>query len=1465
MNITFKNLINDIKCGKLASPVFTEADLANVKACLPEPVAPISKDFKIPMPEADGNCINQGVEEVKAILINQMAKQATTIEIAVVKGKVEEALDHYNIISKYYKERIDFFNSTITALEPLTSEYLYWTDEYNRTLAIENGIWSNYINTNTDYEIYYYALTTIHDLSDSIFKTFTTYDSRKILEYLVVDDSETEENESEVAYGILINGGVYQRYYEARKNRILAEENQSVAKQGATNALSNKISSLSPLDNAPTTSLTLSSLCNKISGQLIPNFNDTADVVSGIVIPARSVTFGVRSIDLDITRITVPQINQDGTSDSIDKDIAIRTNPYLTNTPFANTIATFCSSIPLDSVNSNPLSNYDYVPGALYNQVSNGYPGLYRKFANPIRYFYTLAERGLSVDPNKTDPMFKGIENAPVSITEGDTQFYIKSQAAYEKFYETLTATLKIKKKAELETVFPNQIKPAVDELKVIAKREVADFFRGLANAQLKLARPTSYKAQTSSIYSTGSFTYNPVDLVLPEKLAYYNKAYSELLAKIAECNIEIELLEVKIKENSMDPDVLAQKISNVACFKGPAATVIPTKDCEAEVMKKLGSDPLFIRTLSGNDASLPDMTNNCYWREFTNALNKVSLLPIPDKTAPTFRYYPINTLIPAPPAGIALIPIPQKWRTLFTLSTPVGTLVTFLTMPIAIIGLPLPSIYMLYFAPDGNKYMLLAPNIPLVYMTPTSIKYGFEIDQTEASENPLGLDPANPFKGQLIKGSLVSPLAISGNASKAIRLTALAATLALGKNPNITTRDGTPIGEVDPITYIASYAGDLEKMMNFLDLDLSNDFNKQIADFKRSMNIQFNKLGEIQLTAVAKLKDKTRKDRDSQVKGAEGESNLKKKRETKKAARSLDPITLSSKISGVLDDFNEYIDKINLGTISFPDSPTKLNPKLPSAISGLQPTIEKAAKGLIDFDLESTDLIAKIKRMAAQVNPAKLLSKKTFNLNKDEDVSEFKDAIKEYANKALDYLQGNANPAEEDIDPNLSEAEKGKIKEAAKLRKDRLKQALTFTTLSVAAPNLKLFDPAAPCCAAAQPPPEVVSPQILAAIGVFNALLDALLSGLTIDVLKSLLGEALEEIGISVLTTLFNSLLGLLPPIILPAKADIVSISQAVILPILSALSVPQSPNPTGVPFPIQIVIPLDIVIKPLLKLAIAYLLELILRMLSDAGDMLTANQGPNEDSLKQILKQIPCGNSEFATVSTTKSSNYVSIKLPNGFNIKLPKIPLLPLDIVSYFALLTATDLVELIKGLLNTAIDGILEPLKTIVGPILSLTKSLKDLSFTIIDSANPYILPIKLALMLIQLEIPNSSKLKLANLEAINLLKAAYIPVITFAEPVVKEVAYLVSLLACGFGGTPGVQVARIASSPFFNQDDIPPWERLTYKNPLFIIFLDELAWRGSINSTGTLLFKTKMPSIYPPFVPTILIDPGMHTS
>jgi hypothetical protein len=334
------------------------------------------------------------------------------------------------------------------------------------------------------------------------------------------------------------------------------------------------------------------------------------------------------------------------------------------------------------------------------------------------------------------------------------------------------------------------------------------------------------------------------------------------------------------------------------------------------------------------------------------------------------------------------------------------------------------------------------------------------------------------------------------------------------------------------------------------------------------------------------------------------------------------------------------------------------------------------------------------------------------------------------------------------------------------------------------------------------------------------------------------------------------------LPDIALPSKPDLVSIIQAIFVPIVTSMTIPQSVNPLGILFPVPIVIPLDAIIKPLLKVSVAYLLELILRMLSDDNGILQSSQGTGSPSYEQIIKQLPCGKSEYATVMTSAASNSVSVTLPNGFNLSLPKIPVIPLDLIGYFALLTSTDLVDLIRNLIMAALDGILDPLRKVIDPILAIAQSLKGLSFTVLDSANPYVLPIKLAMMAIQLQIPNSVSLKLSNLDAIDAIRAAYFPVVEATEPVLKEVAYLASILSCALAGSAGVRIARLAANPFLNQDDLPPWERLTHKNPLFAIFLDEIAWRSSLTSTGTLLFQTKTPGLYPTaWSPTIFTDPG----
>jgi dGTP triphosphohydrolase len=69
---------------------------------------------------------------------------------------------------------------------------------------------------------------------------------------------------------------------------------------------------------------------------------------------------------------------------------------------------------------------------------------------------------------------------------------------------------------------------------------------------------------------------------------------------------------------------------------------------------KKLGSDPVGGKPSEGE---CPNYTKNCYWEEYTKLLQIVSLMPIPDTEQlykRLFRYYPVALQIPVPaPPGV--------------------------------------------------------------------------------------------------------------------------------------------------------------------------------------------------------------------------------------------------------------------------------------------------------------------------------------------------------------------------------------------------------------------------------------------------------------------------------------------------------------------------------------------------------------------------------------------------------------------------------------------------------------------------------------------------------------------------------------------------------------------------------------------------------------------------------------------
>jgi len=91
----------------------------------------------------------------------------------------------------------------------------------------------------------------------------------------------------------------------------------------------------------------------------------------------------------------------------------------------------------------------------------------------------------------------------------------------------------------------------------------------------------------------------------------------------------------------------------------------------------------------------------------------------------------------------------------------------------------------------------------------------------------------------------------------------------------------------------------------------------------------------------------------------------------------------------------------------------------------------------------------------------------------------------------------------------------------------------------------------------------------------------------------------------------------------------------------------------------------------------------------------------------------------------------------------------------------------------------------------------------------------------------------------------------------AEPFTAPIAWIGVLVICAITAPPAAYAPVLAARafhPILNSDDLPPWERLTHKNPLFAIFLDELAWKLSMNSTGSLLFNSKSPGFVPLVMP-----------
>ena len=1391
-------------------------------------------------------------------------------------------------------------------------------------------------------------------IASSTLNLFNTVDStNKNFTLLNIDIAANDPDYSDLKYYIISEPTKYIEYFNTElpelnawitllKKLAYAYREKLNFKNEALIAQSNILSEIDIIDITDRTIYAeISEAFLKISGQISVGLT-TQNIPTNIEI--FNLKLVPRIIDGNFVKIKLPVELEDGSIGYInakgadgkviepavditpDTIIPIKNSPYLTTNIFDNVyvIRKFSDTDdPNDRITDTedsgsyydpddlpflkPRADYASIPGLLYNgSPGEAYAGLYNRLADPINNLFTLAERGLSLSPINIDASFKDsleagtikekINNKIDDDSPSNTRtLYISNIETYSKFYEEFGTESAARIKIEREEIYPSVILEFTNILKEIAKKEVATIFRQkVSNSYLKFYRPVTYSQTANIQYSQGIKEFNESP-TLSTVYEYYLQSNLLITNTLANCKTELANLQAIIENNSLKPENLTDKILAIPCFKAAAAAIKkPADDCEAQARLKLGKDPFIIRTVDGNDSGLPDITSQCYWKEFTNSLNKVAILPFPDTTGPPpsnllFRYYPINALIPTS-LGILTLPLPQFYKPLISIPTPLGTIVIILGLPITCkqvivpFPIPLPSLYVLYFGPDGNKYLAVSTNPTWLYSDPATNKplvLGYELDNGPDSRNPLGINILNPYKGQVIKGALSTPLFLAAAAAKAARLAQIAEDIAAGRIPFL-----------DKLS-------EAEMMLAMLNADGGGEFTRDIVKLQSNINKQLNKIGDIPINEISALKDRVRQNRAEQEDAASNETDLAKKRKDRKAARDANPLTIPQQIDATIADFTNFYDKkMKFGILQFPKDASKHNPGLPEVLKCIEDIIELIALGSA-IPLVSTlqeQIITLIAIILETKKIKDLLQKyQSFNLNTAQGIKEFKDLLKDFFKSILDYIKGEN--VDHDTNEDVSEAEKAEILRAKAARQETIKKILSATAVALLSiPAINIFDLNKKCCEVK--PTELfpgVSPDLAIALALIYELFNALINSLTAESIMDLLGlsQIPNDLASAIIPIILEQLILMIPPIPLPNIAGFLQYIIQSVVPMVTSLSVLKSVNPLQPPL-VPIVIPLDPLIKALVGLGLAALIEAILRLLlranklgsltvtsdtytvgggSNSTQTITATTSVDKNLITQVLTTA-CGKDSTvsleivgvagsnSTIAVDTNGNPIlkrvvlTVISKTGKRFSLPKLPLFPIDISEYLYLLTAADLIEVVRELITLVFEDILIPIATIVDAISNIAKALKTFSYNIIEAGILQINLIKLAIMAIDAQIPPGYKMMIPNPLLTNIIKLGALFALEQAEPFLSPVAWIASLSLCAFA--PPVTYTTVTAArlfhPILNSDDLPPWERLTHKNPLFTIFLDELAWKFSMNSTGSLIFNSKSPGLVPIVMP-----------
>jgi len=575
--------------------------------------------------------------------------------------------------------------------------------------------------------------------------------------------------------------------------------------------------------------------------------------------------------------------------------------------------------------------------------------------------------------------------------------------------------------------------------------------------------------------------------------------------------------------------------------------------------------------------------------------------------------------------------------------------------------------------------------------------------------------------------------------------------------------------------------------------LDKEEGLTDIINDAVKSISKRMDDLGNPVLKGVNKVKEKIQSRQDELRKkyNKSVEDGNTTETEDLKRQLSTDGINIDEKIDALTEDIIGYFDRIDLPTIVLPKEKGKVNPNISGNKStGTAATESSTNKRDEMFPESKTSVLDNISTSIAKYKDE---IESTFTrgaISIDEKLDDVKDAMSKMVDKVFDKATGkdaktvNPDSAVKQLNTAKNEG-KDKLNNTIKNLSDRLDNNLVKQTLSItpniisALSNISVeFDPFASCCSIKKefslPVPS--NPLVLAAFNAAKPLVVNKIKSMSAPELKSLLGGRPQVNARDLRLGLLSIVRVSIPKSISFPKPDLnVASFASAFGGILGSLEIPQAsfpPAPKALTMPKQVNVNLNIVKAP----------------------------------LKNLLQ------------------SSIRLTLPTAF----------PQDLETYFYTISPKDVKRFLKDFIRDKIDTIesqIKPFYTLV----DISKSSKGTDLSVVEKGlfnvppyGPALSALFSAKTLAKMNLPNSNTYFSINLQALELAVSLLKPALT---PIVSTpIVYPVIAGAAVAGGIDGIRKLH----PILNQDDIPSWERLTAKNILLLVFIDEFIVNAADN-------------------------------